>query len=231
MATSGAFETNAVGGLGNSPNRMRFQWSLSSQNENNNSSVISWNIRGWGGVSGWWTQNFQANTYVDGVRVQQTGSFQMYQNSVFGSGSRTIGHSSNGTRSFGASANGRIYYNTTNSSGSGSWSLPSLYQEIGYNSITFNTITDVSFRVAVSVNRTANLLQLSINGGGWTTYRSGNFSSATVQVGSQAAPIRSGYTHTVRVRVRRASNGNITDSGTYNVTTLPQGKFFDIGDY
>lgn len=228
---SGAIETNAIGGLYPSPNRMRVEWGLAAQNEDGNYSVINWNVRGVGGVGGYWVQNFQARIWIDGALVQQTGSFQMYQDSYFGSGQRTIGHDGNGNRGFGISADGRIYYNNVNSSGSGSWGLPGLYQAIAFNSISINTITDVSFRVAISVNRTANLVQLSVNGGGWTTYHNGNYGSITVQVGSSTSPIDSQYTHTVRVRTRRASNGWITDSGTYNVTTLTQGRFFDIGDY
>lgn len=228
MATSGAYETNAIGGLGNSPNRMRIEWSLASQNEDANQSTINWNVRGWGGVSGWWTQNFQARTWVDGSLRQSTGSFQMYQNSIFGSGSYTIGHNGDGSRSFGSNADGRIYNNTVNSSGSGSWSLPSLYQEIAFNSITYTNITDVSMDVNVSVNRTANLLQLNVDGTGLTTYFSGSYSSKTVTIGSAANPLQSGVNHTIVVRTRRSSNNNVTDSGTYNIATAVQNKFFDL---
>jgi len=227
MASSGAIETNAVGGLGSSPNRMRVEWSLASQNEDANQSTISWNVRGYGGASGYWTQNFQGRTWVDGALVQATGSFQMYQNSIFGSGNYTMGHDSAGNRSFGISADGRIYYNTVNSSGSGSWSLPGLYQEIAFNSITFSNITDVGFDVSVSVNRTANLLQLNIDGGGFVTYFSGNYSSKTVSV---TGPLSSGDNHSVVVRTRRASNNNVTDSNQ-NVTTAVQNKFFDAIEF
>lgn len=132
--TSGAFETNVVGGLGSSPNRMRFEWSLASQNIAGNYSTINWNIRGVGGAGGYWTRNFNARTTIHGSLVQSTGAFDMYQNSVFGSGSFNIGHDSAGNMTFGASAVGRIYYNTDNSSGSGAWELPTIPRHATLNS-------------------------------------------------------------------------------------------------
>lgn len=228
---SGAFETNAIGGLGSSPNRMRFEWGINWQNEDANQTSIWWNIRGWGGAGGYWTTNFQARTWIDGGLHQATGQFNMYQNSVFGSGNVTFGHDGNGNRHFGANSDGRIYYNTVNSSGSGGWWLPALYQAIAFNDIQVHTATDVSFKVYNWVNRTANLTQLSIDGGGWVTYHSGNYGSVTVQVGSQGSPLQSGKQYSVRVRTRRASNGWITDSGTYYITTARQDNFFDIGDF
>lgn len=225
MATSGSFNTNSIGGLGSSPNHIHFTWSLSSQNENGNYSTISYRAYADGGSSGYWTYYFNEYVNVHGVTVyNNSAQVQRSQGETIVSGSMNIGHNSSGGGSFGASAHAGIYYAAVNSSGSGSWSLPSLYQEIGYDSISFNTITDVSFKVYCNVNRTANLLQLSINGGGWVTYHSGDFGSVTVQVGSPTSPLDSNKQYSVRLRVRRSSNGNITDSGTYYVTTNRQGS-------
>lgn len=228
---NGAFNTSDAGNFGASPDRMYFEWTLLSQNEDGNYSTINWNIRGAGGSNGYWTQNHNARTTVNGSLRQSTGSFQMYQGSVFGNENMNIGHDSNGNKSFSASAVGRIYYNSDNTSGSGSWGLPSLYQAIGFNSITFTNITDVGFTVNVSVNRTANLLQLNIDGAGFVTYHSGTYTSKSVTVGGSGAPIGSGQQHSVIVRTRRNSNGWVTDSGTYYPTTESQNNFFDLGDF
>lgn len=127
MATSGAFETNSVSGAYPSPNRVRFQWSLRSQSVSGNYSDIDWNVRGWGGQSsGYWIINFASNTDINGSRVQSKGQFTMYHNSVFGSGTKRIYHNSDGSKTFGASNSSKIYQNAWNSSGSGSWSLPTI---------------------------------------------------------------------------------------------------------
>jgi hypothetical protein len=145
MATSGSFDTSDAGNMGGSPDRMHFEWGLASQNQGGNYSTINWNIRGWGGLNGYWTQNYQAIVDIHGQRVQTTGSFQMYQNSIFGSGSLNIGHDGAGNASFGASASGRIYYNTVNSSGSGSWSLPRIPKapSVGSNNVSNVNTTSV----------------------------------------------------------------------------------------
>lgn len=213
-----------------------FQWQLAGQDENGNYSTINWQagIHLDGGA--WWGTNA---VRLDGVWINGSGNITSGTwSNISGngdhhlrSGSWTIGHNGDGGKSFSASVQGWLYATGTFGN-SGSWGLPGLYQGIGFDSININTVSDTGFKVYADVNRTANLLQLSIDGGGWTTYHSGDYGAVTVQVGgSNTNALRSGKQYSVRLRVRRASNGNITDSGTHYVTTAAQNKFFDIGDF
>lgn len=106
--------------------------------------------------------------------------------------------------------------------------LPQLYQGIVFTNFYSPYQDDVSFAIYVSTDRNANLLQLSINDGPWTTYYDGFFGTAVqVQVGSQSAPLLGGTTYSVRIRFRRASNGRFAESGYIYVTTAPTNNFFD----
>lgn len=232
---SGTMQGNLVHIVSGHNDYFFINWQLAGQNEDGNYSSINWQAYFHFDNDDAQLDNGVAASNVgtlwsNGGRVYNYAGNFATRNLGLASGSFNIGHDGNGNQS--VNFNGGIdVYQSGRSSGSQWWGLPGLYQEVAYNDIHFLNITDVSFQVYVAVNRTANLLQLSIDGGGWTTYYGSNFGSVTVQVGSQSNPIASGQNHTVVVRVRRASNGNITDSGTYNVATAVQNNFFDIGDY
>lgn len=115
MALSGTIYSSSVGGLGaGTPYRVKFIWS-GSQSISGNYTDISWSVRGDGGNSGWWVQNYNAITKINGSTVQNKGSFQMYQGSVFGSGTARVYHNSDGTKTVNFNLSNRIYWNTVNS--------------------------------------------------------------------------------------------------------------------
>lgn len=121
MATSGSF------GMSGGGYNSTFSWSLNSQSIANNSSEIGW----------WWDANWagttliissQAALWVDGGEVFRNAyntSRRMYGGRQ-ASGTRTIGHNSNGTRGFGASGEAAFYQYALNAWGSGSWDLPTI---------------------------------------------------------------------------------------------------------
>jgi hypothetical protein len=64
---------------------------------------------------------------IDGATVYSSADrIQLSIGTIVASGSYTMTHSSDGTRSFGAYAEAGIYYYAVNCSGSGSWSLPTI---------------------------------------------------------------------------------------------------------
>lgn len=140
-----------------------------------------------------------------------------------------VNHNSNGDGSsnWGASWDMQNSPFVTSTSTGGTLNMGNLYQGIAVNSITFSNITDVGFNVTVNTNRVANRLELSIDGSGYAVYFNGTFTSRTVTV----SPVSSGAVHTVRARVRRNSNGRLGESGTVNVTTAVQNRFFDIFEF
>lgn len=104
-----------------------FSWSLSSQNIEGNYSVISWSLKGAGGVDGYWTYVKEKYVTVNGSTQSNSAIQQTYNGTVAFSGTTTIYHNSDGTKSFSASAGGAFYsYGSYNSTGSGTWELPAI---------------------------------------------------------------------------------------------------------
>ena len=124
MATSGSFNTAAYEGR-----YLQFSWSIpdGGQDIAGNKTKINWTLKGAGtGEAGYYLSgNFKV--VIDGTTVYQSASrIQLYNGTVVASGSVTLSHSGDGTRSFSASAEAGIYYVDVNCRGSGSWSLPTI---------------------------------------------------------------------------------------------------------
>lgn len=154
MATSGNFLTSDSGqGGGNYYGRMIFEWWQ--VNSGISGSVgyhgINYHLKTYGGSSGYWQYFFQGSMNVDGSGYSW-GTTQAYGNgaTVFGDYGKTLYTNGNGDRSFGASAQGGIYNNTINTSGSGSWSLDhiNLWGGVDYINVP-SPLTDESGAIVV----------------------------------------------------------------------------------
>ncbi|MBO5062909.1 MAG: hypothetical protein J6C08_00140 [Campylobacter sp.] len=123
MATSGSFTTTAY-----SNRSLTFSWSRSSYSIADNTTTISWSLKG----SGSQTQYFKAGGFtvvIDGETVYSTSTdtrIQLSNGTLVASGTKTIKHNADGSRSFSASASGGIFTYAVNCSGSGSWDLNSI---------------------------------------------------------------------------------------------------------
>lgn len=130
MATSGAFLTSDSG-QGDSLyyGRLRFSWSRTSWGRSGSVGYhnISYWLKTYGGQSNYWQYLYNRSMNVDGSGYSG-GTLQAYGNGATTalSGSKTLYTNSSGDRSFSASAQGGIYLNTINTSGSGSWSLDNI---------------------------------------------------------------------------------------------------------
>lgn len=118
MATSGSFNTTAYSGR-----YLTFSWSQTGQSVANNTTTISWTLKGAGGDSTWYMSgNFKL--VIDGSVVYSSATrIQLKAGTVVASGTYTLQHHSDGKRSFIASAEAGIYYVAVNCSGSGSFAL------------------------------------------------------------------------------------------------------------
>ena len=126
MATSGYFYTSGWSDA-TCTDCYIFSWSLSSQNVEGNYSVISWSLKGAGGLDGYWTNVKEKYVTVNGSTQSNSTIQQTYNGTVAFSGTTTIYHNSDGTKSFSASAGGAFYsYGSYNSTGSGTWELPAI---------------------------------------------------------------------------------------------------------
>lgn len=122
MANSGSFNTTAYEGR-----YLTFYWEVKSQSVANNSSTISWKLTGAGtGKSGYYTSgNFKV--IINGKTVYSSSTrINLYNGTEVASGTATITHNADGTKSFTASAEAGIYYVAVNCKGSGEWSLPTI---------------------------------------------------------------------------------------------------------
>ena len=123
---SGSFNTSGYSDPGY-PNYYVFSWSLTSQSIPDNTSTISWSLKGAGGSSGYFTNVKQKYVTVNGVTKSNDTIQATYNGTTAFSGTSVIKHGSNGKGSFSASAGGAFfYYGSYNSTGKGSWDLPTI---------------------------------------------------------------------------------------------------------
>ena len=123
MASSGSFTTTACEGRS-----LTFSWSIQSQSIANNTTTISWNLKGSGSYTGY-VMCGGFNVVINGVTVCNNSTdyrIEVWPGTVVASGTHTISHNSDGTKSFSASAKAGIFTYAVNCSGSGTWALTTI---------------------------------------------------------------------------------------------------------
>ena len=124
---SGSFETTGYSDA-YSPDHYVFSWSLSSQSIVDNTSTITWSVVAAGGItSGYYNTVRERYVTVYGVTKSASDAQVSYNGTTPFSGTTVIKHDTNGKGSFTASCGGAFEYGGSyNSTGSGSWSLPTI---------------------------------------------------------------------------------------------------------
>lgn len=123
MALSGSVSTNGCGGEGEG-RYYTLSWSAS-QSIPNNTSTISWTLSTAGGQSSWMTER-TVYVDIDGERVfSKTDAVDRYRG-IIATGTKTISHNSDGTRSFSVSLGAAIYYSDVRCTGSDSFTLDTI---------------------------------------------------------------------------------------------------------
>lgn len=223
MATSGRMQGNSVTIGGQTNNYYFIDWQLASQNIAGNYSTINWQAymhytsadaqldNGSAVLAG-------ATRWSNGGRVYNYAANFTTRDMFITSGSFTIGHDASGNYTMGVSGSITVYGPGT-SSGSASWSLPTIPRYAAYLSNTpyAQNITGVGFDVAVQSDVTCDNLATSLDGGAWV-YWSGDFTGwKTVTLGGS---LTAGAVHTYKTSIRRKDSQLWTESATKNVTTL-----------
>lgn len=122
MASSGSFNTSGYQGR-----YLTFAWSVSSQNVANNSTTISWTLKGAGTASSSWYRAGNFKVVINGTTVYSSSTrIQLYDGTLVASGNFTMTHDTAGNKTFSASAEAGIYTVAVNCSGSGSFTLPQI---------------------------------------------------------------------------------------------------------
>ena len=149
--TSGSFETTGYSDA-YSPDHYVFSWSLTSQSIVDNTSTISWSVVAAGGItSGYYNTVRERYVTVYGVTKSASDAQVTYNGTKPFSGTTVIKHDSSGNASFTASCGGAFEYGGSyNSTGSGSWTLPTIARS------TTPTFSATSVEMGKSVTITLN---------------------------------------------------------------------------
>lgn len=122
MASSGSVSTTGYGGR-----HLVLSWSQVSQSIANNTTTISWTLKGAGSASFSYCYARNFTVVINGVTVLNSqgdsSEVKLYNGTVVGSGSLTIAHNSDGNKSFSVSVTAGIYDWTPNKTGSGTFQL------------------------------------------------------------------------------------------------------------
>ena len=124
---SGSFNTTGYSDA-YSPDYYVFSWSLSSQSIADNTSTITWSVVAAGGsTSGYYNTVRERYVTVNGVTKSASDAQVSYNGTTPFSGTSVIKHDNSGKGSFSASCGGAFEYGGSyNSTGSGSWTLPTI---------------------------------------------------------------------------------------------------------
>lgn len=152
MAKSGSFNTSAYSGR-----YLVFAWSIKSQDVAANKTVISWSLKGAGGDSTWYKSgNFKVT--IAGVTVYSSAArIELANGTTVASGTHTLVHNADGTKSFTASAEAGIYTTAVNCTGSGSFTLDTIPRASQPSLVTWpettNDVGDFGAEFAIHMNR------------------------------------------------------------------------------
>ena len=141
MASSGSFNTSGYEGR-----YLTFAWSIKSQDVATNKTVISWSLKGAGGDSTWYKSgNFKV--VIAGVTVYSSATrIQLSKGTTVASGTHTLVHNADGSKSFTASAEAGIYTTAVNCTGSGSFTLDTIPRASQPSLVTWpETTNDVGY--------------------------------------------------------------------------------------
>lgn len=123
MALSGSVSTNGCPGEGEG-RYYTLSWTAT-QSIANNTSTISWTLSTDGGYSSWMTER-TVYVDIDGERVfSKTEAVDRYRGTI-ATGTKSISHNSDGTRSFTVSLGAAIYYSSVECTGSQTFTLDTI---------------------------------------------------------------------------------------------------------
>lgn len=165
MASSGSFNTTGYDGR-----YLTFAWSVKSQSIENNSSVISWTLKGAGTGGSSWYRSGNFKVVINGTTVYSSATrIQLYNGTLVASGNFTIPHNSDGTKSFSASAEAGIYTVAVNCRGSANFTLPTINRYAKISSVA-NFTDEGSPKVNFS-NPNNSKLKITLKAGSYTITR------------------------------------------------------------
>ena len=120
MATSGILTTNAP----YEGRQYKLTWSAT-QSVESNSSIISWEWSAVGGSASWYAERTLKVVIAGQTVINKTNRIERYAG-VISSGTITLPHNTDGSKSFSASIQAAVYYSTVNATGSSTFTLDNI---------------------------------------------------------------------------------------------------------
>lgn len=150
MASSGSVTTGQKEGRS-----ITLSWTLSSQNIEKNTSTIAWALKGSGGTSTSWVMAGGFKAVINGTTVYSTSTdnrIKLYNGTVVASGSTTITHNADGTKSFSLSCEAGVYTYAVSVSASGTHTLNTIPRasSISATNVNMGSATKISINRASS---------------------------------------------------------------------------------
>lgn len=218
MASSGSLLTN--GWYSSSKGDyvyLEFAWSVSGTSIENNQKTIYWELRGKRSASGFVNAG-GFNVVIDGDTVYNKSTdyrIELRNGTVVASGSKTLTHNPDGTRSFSVSIQGAIYTYAVNCSGSKSFDLDTIPRA---SSISC-TLANIESNPVITISRASSSFTHTI------TYRFGSL-SGTIATKTSATSITS---WTIPSSFYGQIPNAKTGQGTLTCTTYSGGT--KVGEY
>lgn len=236
MANSGSFDTTHRTS-GSYDTYARFSWSLSSQSIENNTSTISWNFTGKTANSNQWMTLYGSGVTVDG-ESHSGWTGKMYNGTTLYSGTKTISHTADGTKTFSASGWIKQYSSgAADNTGSGSWTLPAIarqanlstvqsFDDTGNPTITYtndagNSVTTLQACIASTNGQTVYAAYRNVNKTGTLSY---TFNLTTTERNTLLAACPSSNTLNVRFYLKTVIGSNTFYSNKEAVMTVVNGN-------
>lgn len=214
MALSGNFSTNKY----NNHIRLKLSWT-GTQNVANNSTTIKWTLTSVGGSTGSWWMAAPITVVIAGKTVLSvTSRFKLYGGGAYKkTGSLTVTHNADGTKSVAMSVKAAIYTSSVNCTGSKTFTLDKIARN---PSAPSNFVISAGFGSYVGLGDTINLswaaasgavtgyeLQYSRGNSGWKDWKTITGTSTTDSFTATDININ-GAGCAVKYRVR-AMNGSL----------------------
>lgn len=214
MATSGSVKSGTAGSGGKS--YFLVEWSRTSYSIPNNTSTISWTLKVVAG-NYWYTNAIRIDyVKINGTQVkgEETYSNISSTTKTLASGTLTIPHNSDGTKTFSIQLSGWFYdYGTK--TGSGSFTLDKIPR---YATVTqtLSSKTETSVTMKWTSDSTIDYIWYSSNNGSsWTGINVTDGTSGSYTISGLSA----NTAYNIKTRVRRKDSQLTTDSSAMSVTT------------
>lgn len=214
MASSGSFNTSAYEGR-----YLVFDWKTTNRNAANNTTTISWTLKGAGGSDVWYNAgNFRVSIAGE-VVYSSSARIRLSKGTTVASGTYTFKHGADGKKSFTAAADAGIYTVAVNCTGSKTFELDVIARASQPSLITWpNHTQNVGYfgdTIAVHMNRQADTFTHTVR------YAFGNLSGTCInaETGKAATGITTGFQWKIPTEFMDLLPSATSGSGTIYVDT------------